>query len=242
MSTYYLTTESYSVSNNSGTKVFVDLEVSHGTSVNLPVLGEAFSLEYPDLVAETITKTLNNRNASCGYKYTVNYVPKFKFNSGVDLDKLNDLPISMTMGAIVNSVPAKSRWYWSNGNQCDTNIVIPKREFIGTITVQRSVYDTNLETYSVLMTSIMGKVNSTSFRGFSAGVVMFVGCQAGEVFSDSSTKRKWVISLNFDLKGSGWNKLYNTEENEYDEVKFDGLTPMFPSDTFATLFSTSKDK
>jgi len=151
----------------------------------------------------------------------------------------DDLPTSLSVGAQYVTIDAKDSWTWaSDSAQVPSDTKIPLRSFLENIEIRRSVYDTKIDAWNTAVLLVVGKVNSAVFRGIPVGCCMFLGADATEVISETTSKRKWQTTLKFAVRRESWQKIWRLGTG-WDSPK-NGSNFLYEEDTFATLFSTGK--
>ncbi len=197
-------------------------------AVTLPSLNSSWDLEYPKVILTGIHVTYLALSDDCGKVYTCRYTSRPR-DITTDTPAVENLPMNLNIGSNYVTTSNKDNiWKWTgDGDNVDVDIRIPIRNFIETATLQRYVYGNNLFAYNLVLMDKIGKINNSTFLNVPENQVLFTGATAIEQTSEHGTQRKWLISLNFNIRQIDWRAIYRDDKGVYDIPKVDSST--FPN-------------
>ena len=86
-----------------------------------------------------------------------------------------------------------------------------------------------------IIAATAGAVNNATWRGFSAGYVLFIGADARRSITTDGAE-DWEVAYFFKTKTHNWNHVYRSEDGHYEAVRTKvGHDPMYATATFTDL-------
>lgn len=200
---------------------------NYGSSVQLPLLGDKLPANLADgvdqgLYLKKMTKTFAGANFLTPM-WVMDYDttdPQGNENTQDDLFR------TLELGGEMLNIGRPTSTTWKNHSPINQDLF--KRVPTVSIKVPK-IYGT-IETVCQRIVSSAGKVNLSTFCGNAAHTVLFNGASGGEFRNDKGIKR-WRVEFNFEFRIPSWQKLYNEQAGEFQELS----TPLYETANFSDL-------
>lgn len=219
LTVYPLTQEwRFSVSRDgtSGTRVYLEAtgQIPGATTETLPKIGDAWDTNYTTCVVVSIDVSYLNDNPNCGRRFVANY-QGIPYTETVIPFTADDLPKSVEIGSEQMAIeePGSDEshyWKWESDNVAVKQPIF-KHWGIANIRFTKTIKDMKKYIYTCM--TYVNHINSGTFFGFPAEMVMFEGANLYQ-YKNRMGADRWKAELVFAVRNvtddfisgkNGWN-------------------------------------